>query len=155
MGDHTETVQVDFDPARITYSQLLDIFWEEHTPTRQSFSQQYMNAVFFHNDEQQKLAMASKSAMEKKLGKTIKSAVKALNAFTMAEDYHQKYLLKGHPLIHDIKRVYPNHDDLVNSRAAARLNGYAGRYGSSEQINRDMDNLGLSEHGKELLSRLQ
>jgi len=52
MGDHAETVQVDFDPGRITYAQLLKIFWASHRPTSRNWSRQYMNAIFYHDDEQ-------------------------------------------------------------------------------------------------------
>jgi hypothetical protein len=63
MGDHTETVQVDFDPGRITYAQLLEIFWASHRPTSRNWSRQYMNAIFYHDDEQRRLAMVSKSVV--------------------------------------------------------------------------------------------
>lgn len=73
-----------------------------------------------------------------------------LRTFTMAEDYHQKYLLKHHEIKGEIMAIYPDHRDLVNSTAAARLNGYAGQYGSRKQMEQDRDRLGLSEAGKKL-----
>ena len=96
IGDHTETVQVDYDPERLTYDQLLDIFWKSHKPTNRSISRQYMNAVFYHNEQQRQLAMASKAAVEQKIGSIVKTEMVPLRSFTMAEDYHQKYLLKSH-----------------------------------------------------------
>ena len=68
IGDHTETVQIDFDPQRISYEDLLDIFWRSHTSTGHGWSRQYMNAVFYDNEKQQQFAMSSKAVMEKKLG---------------------------------------------------------------------------------------
>lgn len=53
MGDHTETVQIDYDPGRITYEELLKIFWESHDPESRPYSVQYKNAVFFHNAAQE------------------------------------------------------------------------------------------------------
>jgi methionine-S-sulfoxide reductase len=88
IGDHTETVQVDYDPQRITYNELLDIFWRSHKPTGRSWSRQYMNAVFYHDDRQRQLAMDSKAAVEKKIGQGVKTEVAPLRTFTMAEDYH-------------------------------------------------------------------
>ena len=82
--------------SRISYSQLLDIFWQSHQPKRRSWSLQYMHAVFYHDEDQQLQAEASKVALEKKIGDKVETKVVPLRSFTMAEDYHQKYLLKGH-----------------------------------------------------------
>jgi methionine-S-sulfoxide reductase len=152
MGDHTETVQVDFDPERITYTRLLEIFWESHRPTRQSWSRQYMNAVFYQDEQQRRLAMASKAAVEQKIGRTVKTKVVPIQSFTMAEDYHQKYILKRHyDLKTEMSRIYPRHRDFVDSTAVARLNGYAGGYGSKDRLSQDIESLGLSAGGKKLL----
>jgi len=152
MGDHTETVQVDYDPKRITYAQLLDIFWESHKPTSKSWSRQYLNAVFYHNEQQRAQALASKAALEQKIGRSVKTEVAPLRSFTMAEDYHQKYNLKRHPVLNnEMIRIYPNHRDFVDSPAVSRLNGYADRNGTGDQLAREIDNLGLSEEGKKRL----
>lgn len=152
MGDHTETVQVDYNPKRISYRQLLDIFWRSHNPTSGSWSRQYMNAVFYHNEEQRRLAMDSRTQMAQKTGRPVKTEVAPLRSFTMAEDYHQKYILKGRDVLaNEISRIYPNHLDLVNSTAATRLNGYAGGNGSREQLTREIESLGLSIKGKKTL----
>ncbi|MEJ2658491.1 MAG: peptide-methionine (S)-S-oxide reductase [Desulfobacterales bacterium] len=152
IGDHTETVQVDFDPGHITYAQLLDIFWKSHRPERRSWSRQYMNAVFYHNETQRRAAVASKSAVERKIGCAVKTEVAPLRIFTMAEDYHQKYILKGHYMLkNEMLSIYPLHRDFVNSTAAARLNGYAGGHGSIDRLSREIENLGLSAEGKKVL----
>ena len=155
MGDHTETVQVDYDPERITYAQLLDIFWKSHRPTGRSGSRQYMNVVFYHNEEQQQSATASKTAMEQKIGRTVKTEVLPLRSFTMAEDYHQKYTLTRHyELKNEMSRIYPRHHDFVDSTAVARLNGYAGGHGSRDQLSREIESLGLSVEGKKMLTKM-
>jgi peptide-methionine (S)-S-oxide reductase len=152
MGDHTETVQVDYDPERITYRQMLDIFWKSHKPTSGRWSRQYMNAVFYHNEEQRRLVMASKAEVAQKTGRPVKSEVAPLRSFTMAEDYHQKYILKSRNVLErEISRIYPNHLDLVNSTAASRLNGYAGGNGSRDQLTREIESLGLSIEGKKVI----
>ena len=151
VGDHTETVQVDYDPARMTYTELLDFFWRSHNCSGPSGSGQYKRAVFYHDERQRKLALDSKAAMERELGEAVGTAVAPLRSFTMAENYHQKYYLKQHPLLEEMSRAYPRHRDLVDSTAAARLNGYLGRYGSREQLLKEIDDLGLSESGRETL----
>lgn len=155
LGDHTETVQVDYDPRRITYAQLLDLFWQSHQPSRQSWSRQYRNAIFFHNEEQRLLASAARAAVAQRIGRAVQTEVAPLRSFTMAEDYHQKYTLKRQqPLRNEMTRIYPNPRDFVNSTAVSRLNGYAGGYGNDEQLSREIDSLGLSAGGKKLLAEL-
>jgi peptide-methionine (S)-S-oxide reductase len=155
IGDHTETVQLDYDPQRITYSQLLEIFWQSHKPTSQSWSRQYKHAVFYHNDYQRQAAMNSKMTVEKKIGRKVKTDVAPLRTFTMAEDYHQKYLLKqNYELNHEMSRIYPIHRDFVDSTAATRLNGYAGGHGSKDQLSHEIDILGLTDAGKKALTRM-
>ena len=155
MGDHTETVQVDYDPQRITYAQLLDIFWKSHMPTRRSWSRQYMSAVFYHNEEQRQQALASKATLEQNIGHAVKTKVVPVRSFTMAEDYHQKYILKKHrALSNQMARIYPNHQDFVDSPAVTRLNGYAGGHATADQLSREIDILGLSAEGKNRLADL-
>ena len=155
MGDHTETVQVDYDPRVITYERLLQIFWDSHQPAGKAWSRQYMNAVFYHDDHQRQLAAASKQVVAEKIGQTVGSAVAPLHSFTLAEDYHQKYLLKSNKkLLDEMKKIYPRPHDFINSTAVTRLNGYAGRNGTKAQLSREIDQLGLSEEGKKTLSGL-
>ena len=146
---------MDYDPEVITYEQLLDIFWKSHKPTRQTTSRQYMKAVFYHNEQQRELAMASKTALERKLSVTFKSEIMPVRSFTMAEDYHQKFTLKNHNDLKDeMSLIYPQHQDFVYSTAVTRLNGYVGRHGTKEQLAEEIDNLGLSTEGKEVLIKM-
>ena len=153
MGDHTETVQVDYDPSVISYSQLLDIFWRNHDPEGRSWSRQYMNAVFYHNEDQRHQAEASKTSLVQELGIKVKTKVVPLRSFTMAEDYHQKYYLKGqNSLEKELVRMYTHHQSLVDSTAAARINGYIGGHGNKDQLLREIERLGLSTTGRDTLT---
>jgi len=152
MGDHTEAVQLDYDPRKITYEELLQIFWDSHQPSSPSFSRQYLHAVFYQNQEQHDAALASKAVVEQKTGSTVRTAIAPMRSFTVAEDYHQKYLLKNHrALQNEMALVYPQHPDFVNSTAVSRLNGYAGGYGTEEQLAGEIDTLGLSSEGQKAL----
>lgn len=149
IGDHTETVQVDYDPQRISYDRLLAVFWQNHDPFSRTWSRQYRKVIFYHNDTQRRQALASKAAIEKERGRPVRSEVAPLQTFTLAEDYHQKYMLKQHDALKaDLSRIYPHHRDLVDSTAAARINGYVGGHGDREQFEREIDRLGLSERGR-------
>ncbi len=99
---HTEVVQVTYDPARVSYEQLLDAFWLNHDPTaldRQfcDSGSQYRPAIFAHSDEQKRLAEASKAKWEK--AKTFKQPLRTpvvpAAEFWPAEDYHQDYYKKN------------------------------------------------------------
>ena len=154
IGDHTETVQVDFDPKKLTYRQLLDVLWNSHDYTRQTGTMQYKNAIFYHNEEQRQQAMASKHVLEQNTGRTVKTDTVPLKAFTLAEDYHQKYFLKHSTLKHFLDKFYTRHSDIVDSTAAARLNGYAGKNGTMAQLLRELQSLGVSDEGKRVLKKL-
>jgi peptide-methionine (S)-S-oxide reductase len=134
---------------------LLEIFWHSHDPTGWQEARQYLRAVFYHDERQQALALASKKAVEKPTDGKVLTRVLPLHSFTLAEDYHQKYLLKSHiELARELIRIYPRNEDFVDSTAAARLNGYAGGYGNRQQLGREIDQLGLGQRGRGLLEHL-
>jgi peptide-methionine (S)-S-oxide reductase len=98
---HAEVVQVKYDPAKVTYDQLLDVFWSNHDPTtlnRQGpdFGRQYRSAIFFHSPEQEREARASKEKMQAsgRFRRPIVTEITPASTFYPAEDYHQKYLAK-------------------------------------------------------------
>jgi peptide methionine sulfoxide reductase MsrA len=68
LGDHSETIQIDYDPAVISYEQLLDLFWSWHRPDRPAHSTQYASRVFYHSETQRALAEASKAGHDERLG---------------------------------------------------------------------------------------
>ena len=98
---HAEAVEVDFDPARISYDKLLEVFWDNHDPTQLNrqgpdWGTQYRSAIFFHSPEQETAAKASKDALEKsrRYSKPIVTQIAPATTFYEAEDYHQQYLEK-------------------------------------------------------------
>jgi peptide-methionine (S)-S-oxide reductase len=98
---HAEVVEVTYDPARVSYEDLLRVFWENHNPTtlnRQGWDvgTQYRSAIYFHDAKQEAAARASKEQLEKsgKYRKPIVTEVTSASPFYMAEDYHQQYLEK-------------------------------------------------------------
>ena len=152
LGDHTETLEVDFDPARISYEKLLEIFWEEHNPTSTSWSTQYKAAVFYHDDEQKRLALETRDRLAARLGKTIRTEVIPFSRFYPAEAYHQKYYLRGNKqFLTELQRYHPQDEGLMNSTAAARVNGYLGRNGTADSLKAEIDGYGLSESSRQAL----
>jgi peptide-methionine (S)-S-oxide reductase len=98
---HAEAVEIEFDPAKISYDRLLDVFWENHDPTQLNrqgpdWGTQYRSAIFFHSSEQQAAALASKQRLEEshRYRKPIVTQIVPATTFYEAEDYHQQYLEK-------------------------------------------------------------
>jgi peptide-methionine (S)-S-oxide reductase len=154
LGDHTESIQVDYDPSKMTFDQILDRVWVSHNPCGSSWSRQYMSAIFYDGEAQKKAILASKARLEEKLGKPVKTAVLPLGKFYLAEDYHQKYELRNTAeLMKEFASIYPDGKDFVNSTAAARVNSYIGGSGTKEQLKAEIDLLGLSAEGKKVLQK--
>jgi peptide-methionine (S)-S-oxide reductase len=155
LGDHTETVEVDYDPCHTSYEQLLAVFWTTHNPCGEHGSRQYMSAVFYHNDAQKKLALETREREEARRGTRIATEVLPATTFYVAEDYHQKYLLRAQEsLMREFRAMYPDPKDFMNSTAAARVNGYLGGNGSKEMIRKEIAQLGLSPEASQTLLRL-
>lgn len=98
---HAEAVQVEYDPDKVTYDQLLNVFWENHDPTtlnRQGpdVGEQYRSAIFFHDAGQEAAAKDSKERLEaeRKFRRPIVTEIKPTPDYFRAEDYHQQYLEK-------------------------------------------------------------
>jgi peptide-methionine (S)-S-oxide reductase len=131
---------------------LLDVFWSGHDASEPPISDQYKSVIFYHNEEQKQLAIESRRNEETRLGKNIYTEVVPFKRFYLAEDYHQKYLLRhDRELMKDFNAIYPAIEDFVASTAAARINGYLGGYGSLETLQKDINSYGLSETGKNKL----
>jgi peptide-methionine (S)-S-oxide reductase len=97
---HAEAVEVWFDPARVTYEQLLETFWQIHNPTtldRQGFDfgNQYRSAIFFHSPSQEATAVASREREQANRRRKIVTEIVPASAFYRAEEYHQRYFEKS------------------------------------------------------------
>jgi peptide-methionine (S)-S-oxide reductase len=148
LGNHSETVQIEYDPERISYRDLLDVFWRSHDPYYPSSSTQYMSVVFYHNDEQKRQVVESRDELETETIRTIYTRIVPASTFYLAEDYHQKYYLQQHKeLAEEFKAIYPDFKDFVKSTSVARINGYAGGYGTPETLQKELGSLGLSPEG--------
>jgi peptide-methionine (S)-S-oxide reductase len=97
---HTEVVQVTYDPKKITYEKLLEVFWrniDPLTPNRQfcDIGSQYRSAIFYHDENQKRLAEESKKDLSKRFKEPIVTEIVAYTEFYPAEDYHQDYYTKN------------------------------------------------------------
>jgi peptide-methionine (S)-S-oxide reductase len=99
---HAEAVEIVFDPNKVSYSRLLDVFWHNIDPTNShgqfcDYGDQYRSEIFYHTEEQQRLAVASKQALEehKPFAGPVLTRIAPASAFYPAEEYHQDYYKKN------------------------------------------------------------
>ena len=111
-----------------------------------------MAAIFYSDENQLKLASESRALEEKRRNKKIQTAILPLEKFYLAENYHQKYQLRQYrQLLADFKAMYSRDIDFINSTAAARVNGYVGGHGSREEMQLNIESLGLSAASRKRL----
>ena len=98
---HTEAVEVVYDPSKVSYQKLLDVFWHNHDPLAKNRQfcdrgEQYRAGVFYHDDEQRRLAAASKQTVQAKFApRQVHTEITKATTFYKAEDYHQDYYEKN------------------------------------------------------------
>jgi len=97
---HAEVIQITFDPTRITYRELLEVFWQIHDPTTpnrqgQDVGSQYRSIILYHDETQRLEALASKQEAQKRFAKPIVTEIVPLTAFYPAEPYHQDFFQKN------------------------------------------------------------
>jgi len=106
---HLESMQVRYDPAKVSYEKLLEVFWHNIDPLDGGGQfcdrgTQYTTAIFYHDEQQKRLAEASKERVEKQLGKPVATVIRPAEEFYPAEDYHQDYYEKN-PLRYKFYRL--------------------------------------------------
>jgi peptide-methionine (S)-S-oxide reductase len=154
LGDHTETVEVDYDPAEISCEDLLDEFWRMHDPRRSAYSVQYRSAVFYRTEDERRAAEESKGRIQAAMG-PVATAIEPLSRFYRAEDYHQKYRLRGErAVMSGFKAIFPEERDFVDSTAAARVNGWLDGCGEPVRIEHELPRLGLDDAAETKLRSL-
>lgn len=133
LGDQTEVFQVDYDPAELSYAELLAVVFENHNPNHQTGKTQYQNIVFYDSPDQ-KETLESVLETNGQDSETIETRIERLDRFYLAESYHQKYNLKAkQALLDPFEEAGYDDEELRESPAAAALNGYAGGHDISEK----------------------
>lgn len=144
MGDHTEVLEIDYDPTVISFKDLLDLFWNNHeygltTPMKR----QYASLILYHDDDQRLIAEASKlEEQERRAPEVIATGIAPKENFYAAEAYHQKYRLQGHKDLAASLNLNPQL--LQSSYVATKLNGYLAGVGGIEQFKSEVDTMGLT-----------
>jgi peptide-methionine (S)-S-oxide reductase len=152
LGDHTETLQLDFDPTVTSYEKILDVFWKTPNSCQQGGSRQYMSAIFYEGEAQQKVALATRDRAAARLAREVHTPILPLTAFYLAEDYHQKYFLQQCPEIYrELRTIYPQEKDFMRSTAATRINAFLSGHGSRTMLEKEIASYGLSPAAAKIL----
>ncbi len=125
IGDHTEVVQIDYDPEQLSFGDLLEWAFSEHQPHRQPRKRQYQNIIFTEtadqHDQLQVFLDESKFSRDR-----LETRLEELDEFSVAEDYHQKFQLRGKRWITDVfDEANYDAEAIRESPAAAKLNAHA------------------------------
>ncbi len=146
LGDHTETIQVDFDPSIVSYRELLDVFWNNHSATSHPWSRQYMSLILFHDQEQERLALETQRELEGQTGEKVYTEIAPLRRFYRAEDYHQKYALRQHYRVMNVLSPhFSNSEKFTDSPLTARLNAYVAGHASADFLRSEMKRLEVED----------
>ncbi len=152
LGGSAETVQVDFDPAKVTYQELVEDFFVFHDATYAPSTGQYRSVIFPSDAGQEQVARTVMESVQTNFDRSLNTQIVSGATFYLAEDYHQKYALQNDgPLSREFHAMYPDVWALVDSTAATRVNAYLYGQGSAEQLQAELEGLGLSEAGQEHL----
>ena len=152
IGNHSETIQIDYDPDKVSYVELLNVFWAANAAYTSPFSRQYNSIIFYHDEEQKTLAEESYQKRLEERPNTVLTEIVPYKGFTLAELYHQKYYLQvEQTLLQDALKTRDDFEGFLFSTTAARLNGYVGGYGDLATLEKELEMYRLSDKGEKIL----
>lgn len=154
MGDHSETLNITFDPEIVSYEQLVRLFWGNHDAAKDRFykERQYISILFYRNEDQYETAKKVHSELELVQGKELQTEFQSFTQFYTAEVHHQKYFLRRFKGATEmIKSLFPDEDSFIQSTIAARLNGFVRERGKLPDIKKEITHWGLNKFDTELL----
>lgn len=154
IGDHSETLQIDFSPEIISYEEILREFWGNHNAIKDRHykGRQYLSTLLYHDENQRETAERVKREWERHQNGVIQTEIQAYSKYYLAEDYQQKYYLKRfEKATAAIQSLFPNHKAFVNSTIAARLNGFVKGFGKMNNLKEEIENWDLYKEEKQVL----
>jgi len=141
LGDHTEAIDIEFDPTVTNYNSLLSVFFREHDATERH-KRQYMSAIYCH-DQDQRMEATNALKSQPNSSAIVTDLVDA-SIFYDAEDYHQKYRLQHYPELLQLLGIKDG-AQLKHSHVCSRLNAFLGGYGTLAEFDSACEKLGMPE----------
>lgn len=142
LGDHSESIQVDFDPRLIGYAELVKEALAQGN-FGPAYSRQYRSVIFYHNDEQKRIAQQAGCP-----------SLEPVGVFTRAEDYHQKYYLQQSGVVKDFYAMFPDDQAFTDATATMRANAIVGGALDRPRVEKLIPQLGVGERTASDLLRL-
>ncbi len=146
IGDHTESFQIKFDSDLVTFTEILQFFWESYNPGQPPRSTQYKSIIFYQNDSQLleiEDFLQRKSDLKQAL---LLPEVKNLTHFYSAEGYHQKYFIRQNPLLMTVmNEIFSDDKEFYSSTLAARINGFLGGNSTISELETEIIECGISK----------
>ena len=142
LGDHSESIQIDFDPARISYSQLVAEAMAQGS-FGPAYSRQYRSVIFYHDQQQKRIAQEAGCP-----------SLEPLGVFTRAEDYHQKYYLQQSSVVKDFYAMFPGDIAFTDATATMRANAIVAGAMDRTRVEQLLPQLGVGEATARSLLRL-
>ena len=137
---------MEYDPSKISYGELLEVFWTSHNPASPSWSAQYRSVIFTSDEEQRRTAGRSAAKLRADTGGKIYTAIEPLGRFYNAEDYHQKYYVRrDYVLMREYGEIYATAEEFAASPSTAKANGILAGLASGVEAEKLIPLLGLSE----------
>ncbi|TYS68189.1 peptide-methionine (S)-S-oxide reductase [Sutcliffiella horikoshii] len=132
MGDHTECLQIDYDPTQITFDEITRHFWNSHNSNRGNYKgRQYLSIFLFHENYQKEVLEKFKQETQDTNAQLIGTEIAPIVHFTLAEERHQKYYLKRYSsATQKLREHFPTEESFTDSTLVARLNSFVKGYGT-------------------------
>lgn len=154
LGDHSEMVELEFDPVLLPLKDILRLFWQSHNPANINDykGRQYRSLLLYRDEEQ--LCIIQQVIRERAAQGQDSSLteITPYTGFTWAEDRHQKYYVKRYPdALAKLTALYPSHHELVNATLTARLNGLAKGFTNLSRVIQEIEGWAISAGERERL----
>ncbi len=154
IGDHSEAIEIDFDPEVISFKELTQVFFESHNACASPWSTQYRSAAFPRDAEQRRILEATKREAADLAGTQVLTAIEDFSGFTLAEDYHQKYKLRRIArAVNEFAELFPTTESFLGSVAVTKANALVGGALSAGAFGGDLRALGLSPEATAAVAR--
>jgi len=150
MGDHSESILIEFEPKRLSYEKLLDVFFASHSPS--NWSRQYRSAILYVNEDQ--LKAAQKALAKRGNALASKVALEPCGTFTQAEFYHQHYYLQNNPLYEKAGCASLAKQQFIDSFTCMRLNAVVNRCGDKALYERELDSYQLPDNSRAIVKEM-
>lgn len=150
MGDHTECLQIDYDPTLITFEEITRHFWSSHNSNRGNYKGRQYLSIFLYQDIDQKDAIKKiKTEIQTKNSQIIGTEIAPLDHFTIAEERHQKYYLKRYSnATQKLREHFLTEVAFTNATLVARLNSFVKGYGTLSSLKEEIMQWDREEAGK-------